>query len=253
MEVVILGCGPSGLVAASAAISIGHSVTMISDKLEPSKIYGCQYLHAPIPGYEDVPKTRVSYSLIGTMDQYRRKVYGDVWEGNVSPEDFIGEHDAWDLRETYSRMWERMIFHNDYAIRQITWHFENGDVPVRILNPDRIISTIPANALCEGGHTFREQVIYAVGDREPDMPSFDAVMCNGTDDMAWYRSSNVFGYQTYEWPGLGYHPPDAVRVTKPLSTDCNCNPDVIRVGRYGKWDKNVLVHEVYEKVLEALN
>src|SRR5215472_7502892 len=105
-NVAILGCGPAGLAAATAAVNLGRKVLIISNSSKPSRQYGCQYLHAPVPGYESVHHTVVGYHLNGTAEQYRAKVYGDKWEGRVSPEDFIGEHEAWDIRETYRHMWD---------------------------------------------------------------------------------------------------------------------------------------------------
>lgn len=51
MNIAILGCGPSGLVAAHAAmqININKRVSVFSRNLR-SPIYGAQYLHQPIPG-----------------------------------------------------------------------------------------------------------------------------------------------------------------------------------------------------------
>lgn len=225
---------------------------MVDRSWKPSSLFGCQYLHDPIPGYEDVAKTRVQYSLIGTPEQYRKKVYGGDWQGKVSPEDFVGEHDAWDIRETYRCMWADMVKDAKSPIGIL--EVRNGDLSaVRKLGADRIISTIPAKALCRVGHIFIGHNIYAQGTMEPDGLPDDFIMCNGTDDMAWYRVSNVFGYRTSEWPVDGYHLPGAVLVNKPLATDCDCNEDVIRVGRYGEWSKVVLVHQVYDKVVKALS
>jgi hypothetical protein len=228
---------------------------MISKELEPSILLGCQYLHAPIPGLKDAQTAKVGYHLIGTPEQYRLKVYGNEWKGKVSPEDFIGEHDAWDIRETYNRLWHGVKF---YAHSQI--RIAGGNLSaVRMLKPDRIISTIPAMNLCESPfakHEFYRHLIYASGASRPqDGLGANQVMCVGDESTDWYRSSNVFGYRTVEWPaGRSISRPEGtVRVYKPLSTDCDCHPDVIRVGRYGEWDKSVLVHQVYDKVVKALS
>ena len=55
MRVVILGCGPAGLAAAKAATDLGRETVIVSQSDLPSMLYGCQYLHAPVPGYENVP------------------------------------------------------------------------------------------------------------------------------------------------------------------------------------------------------
>jgi hypothetical protein len=255
VKVVILGCGPAGLAAASAAVILGHRVVIISKSSAPSKLYGCQYLHAPIPGYEDVPSVRVRYELRGTAEQYRRKVYGEEWQGKVSPEDFIGEHDAWDIRETYARMWEHLIgtlripiIYNDASPSRI------GELRNRIrhLRPDRIISAIPAPALCVNNHTFTGHQIWANGSTTEDEVTPNLVLCDGTLSVRWYRMSDVFGYRTTEWASRPPAGMNAVPVLKPLATDCDCWPEFLRVGRYGSWRKSALVHEVYPAVVNAL-
>jgi putative NAD(P)-binding protein len=252
MRVLVLGAGPSGLVAAHAAVQLGHEVTILSKSHSPSKLYGTQYLHAPVPGYEDVPSVRVSYTLNGTPEQYRRKVYGDAWQGKVSPEDFVGEHRAWDIRETYRLMWELYRWHvKGHEVVDGNLQFARS-----LYEPDKIISTIPATSLCEKtDHTFTSHKIYANGSTIIiKAPSPDFVLCDGTDKVDWYRNAQVFGYRTVEWPSsAGVIGLTAVPVTKPLKTDCDCHPEVIRAGRYGEWDKSVLVHQVYAKVTEALS
>jgi hypothetical protein len=249
MKVAVLGCGPAGLVAAKAATDLGHEVLIISNTWEKSTLHGCQYLHAPIPGFDDVRKTRVTYNLIGTAEEYRRKVYGVTWKGKVSPEDFIGEHDAWDIRETYDRMWDSVIQSPHRAL----WDVRDGDLrAVYSFGADKIISTIPAVCLCHSPHLFHGHDIYAAGYPNPEAAVEDYVNCNGTVDTAWYRVSHVFGHYTVEWPKTGFHLPGAVPVSKPLYTNCDCHPEVLRVGRYGEWNKSVLVHQVYAKVTEAL-
>src|SRR5215472_5235086 len=253
-RVVILGCGPSGLAAAKAAIDSGYRVLIASHTDEPSTQYGCQYLHAPIPGYEGVAHTTVSYHLNGTTNQYRLKVYGSKWPGRVSPEDFIGDHDAWDIRETYRRMWQDLHHHPLVGwAKTIPIHTGFIPSPVYDYNPDYIISTIPATELCYfQGHTFQYHAIYASGSTSPYTAIEDEIICDGTTDHDWYRISRVFGYSTIEWSSEPKNGETAVRVRKPLKTDCDCTPSTFRVGRYGKWEKGYLVHQVYPEVTSIL-
>jgi len=252
-RIVILGCGPSGLAAAHAAVSSGREAVIISNTRYPSQQYGCQYLHGPVPGYEDVPQVRVRYSLNGTPEQYRRKVYGDKWEGKVSPEDLVGEHDAWDIRATYARMWHDLI--TEKTVELIVADVHNGRIPaVSTLQPDLIVSTIPAQALCSNPrHEFATNTIWANGSTVRLPLSDDEVVCDGTPGRAWYRVSNVFGYRTTEWATMPHKSSKAVPVIKPLWTNCTCHPGVLRAGRYGAWEKKRLVHEVYPAVTEAIH
>jgi hypothetical protein len=265
MKVAILGCGPAGLVAAHTAIGLGHKVTIFTNRVIPSRLMGCQYLHAPITGYGDVPSVRVSYRLNGTPEGYRAKVYGPDWDGKVSPEDFIGQHDAWDIRETYRRLWWDLFVRGDIPI--VVHDVKQGNVGPAEWN-DKIISSIPATALCLSGHLFRSHAIYAAGDKSHNGSKVNEIICDGTAGTDWYRKANVFGYETTEWPAQlfehetnagvlaqiqAFPPKWSVRVTKPLSTECTCHPEVIRVGRYGSWAKSVLVHQVPGEVAKELS
>lgn len=253
-RVIILGCGPAGLAAAHAVVSSGREAVIISYTDQPSRLFGCQYLHAPVPGYERVSRVRVSYRLIGTTRGYRRKVYGDQWLGTVSPEDFVGDHDAWNIRETYELMWKNLVAVQ--AAGLIKRRVVKGVIPfVNSLKPDLIISTIPAQALCGNPrHIFTSHTIWANGSTTSDAQGYDpnSIVCDGTPHRPWYRISNVFGYHTTEWAEKPHSAEKAVPVVKPLRTDCDCHPEVLRAGRYGAWEKKRLVHEVYPAVMEAL-
>jgi hypothetical protein len=259
-RVLVLGCGPAGLAAAAAANDSGHQAIIVSKTDKPSELYGCQYLHAPIPGYEDVPSVRVSYRLNGTPEQYRRKVYGNLWRGKVSPEDFIGEHQAWDIRETYRRLWADLIDGGKawLSIREVR-------SPIRTLlldiKPYFVVSSIPAHFLCFQDHSFNTHSIWANGSTTVGDLADNSIVCDGTPEAPWYRISNVFGYRTAEWvwrpqervaEGFEERIP-AVHVEKPLSTNCDCRPGITRVGRYGTWTKSYLVHQVYPDVMKALS
>jgi hypothetical protein len=262
-KVTILGAGPSGLLAAHAAETRGWAVEVFTapdaeGKPRKSELHGCQYLHKHIPdlGIGTAGKA-VQYLLEGSKDQYRKKVYGWGWDGNVSPDEYGPEkgHFAWDLRETYDRLWERWeprLFATDVTPAIADYMSVN--------RPGLMVSTIPAPALClePGQHKFVSQSVYAMGTRTDSAPYWTlpytappmTVQCNGEDAPRWYRAATVFGQSTLEWPG-GAKPPisGVVTVHKPLSTDCTCHPDVMRLGRFGQWKKGVLVHEAYETVM----
>lgn len=261
MKVLVLGCGPAGLMAAQGATDAMMRfdeqilLSIISRKVK-SKLYGAQYLHAPIPRATPVDPIRVRYRLQGTADEYRRKVYGQLWDGTVSPEDLEEDHYAYDIRRTYDALWDRWA----YAV-------SDAEVdPVGLMNifsdeVDLVISSIPRQNLCHMGHAFGSTRIIAAGDapelgiRVPYKCAPSTIVCNGEDNPAWYRMSNVFGHTTVEWPGsIEYVPIQTAAVTsKPTKTDCNCFPDVFRVGRYGRWEKGVLSHTAYFSTYRKVN
>lgn len=276
--VVVLGAGPAGLLAAHAAEQLGYRVEVLSASGEDprvarkSELHGCQYLHSAIPGLTGSAGRAVRYTLSGSTEGYRRKVYGENWQGQVSPDEYgpEGNHLAWDLRKAYDELWSRWAEH----ITPMEMH--PGMVRMLLDSPSiTILSTIPAPALCLDmeNHKFASQRVWAMGTHEASyrwtehpMPETVAVLpyrarnmtveCNGHRDTGWYRAATVFGASTLEWPGER-KPPVAgvVLVNKPLSTDCTCHENsgqFYRLGRFGQWRKGVLVHEAYFRALEIL-
>jgi hypothetical protein len=265
-DVLVLGCGPAGLMAAQAARDAGAEVLVLSIRRK-SQLYGCQYLHAPLGRYTPSEPVKVTYLLQGTASGYREKVYGAGFAGPVSPEVLGDEHLAWNLREAYD-----VLYHEWWAYI-VDMPFRDGKTvgvvldTLRKSNPEvTVVSTIPATVLCYNEqHSFRSQPIWAMGDspqQKVPVPvvklanTDNAVICNGDMDTGWYRASHVWGYGTVEWPYRHERrkPPltGVALVQKPISTDCDCHPGVVRAGRYGKWQKGVLTHHAYEETYRLL-
>jgi hypothetical protein len=267
-RVTVLGAGPTGLLAAHAAEQAGREVQVLTrpdanGNPVKSQLHGCQYLHGRIPSM-DMPLLGavVGYELIGgTDEEYRAKVYGASWNGKVSPQKHGGVHEAWDLRAAYDQLWDK------WYPRIMGVNVEPAVIAGLQRQRDMITyCTIPAPVLCQNPeHKFLSRDVWAMGEldprqgatnrelpyRAPDM----TVQCNGAEAPRWYRAATVFGCSTLEWPD-GPKPPvtGVARVSKPLSTDCDCHlmPRWRRLGRYGMWAKGVLTHEAYYRVAEDL-
>lgn len=255
MKVAVFGCGPAGLMAAHAA-SLSKAEVTIFSRGEPSPLYGAQYLHDSIPGTpsEMEPGTKVEYMLDGDVDGYRRKVYGRLWDGVVSPEDLVGEHWAWDIRATYRFLWEKY----KHLITPV--EVEPFMLGQAVDGNDVVFNSIPRDVLCVKDHSFGHTNIVAAGDapalgiRLPFSCPNNQVICNGKDSPTWYRMSRVFGHTTVEWPGsIGRVPiTTAATVKKPTKTNCDCWPGVKHIGRYGRWEKGVLSHTAFWDAWEAV-
>lgn len=260
MKVLILGSGPSGLLAAHAASYLpdANAEVKILSRKQPSGLFGCQYLHGPIPDL-GLRTTTVRYERVGTDEDYATKVYGNAFmAGQVSPATLHGTHPAWDIRQAYgalsNRYWD--------SIEEIELAPETVGEVFTYLVPDLVINSIPLPVLCQQPeeHAFREQRCWALGDA-PDLGQSvpvpcpeDTIICNGDRDTGWYRVSRVFGHATAEWPGLRPKPPlrGVVPFSKPLATTCDCWPQVVRVGRYGTWTKGVLAHTAFNTTFATL-
>lgn len=253
----VLGCGPAGLFAAQALDRAGLHVSLFSKKRK-SHMFGAQYLHAPIPG---LPEERFSieYRLEGTAAEYGNKVYGAGWEQRgfrVSPEELAGTHNAWDIRVAYDAAWTRW----EDSVYDVRWLGPNWLVQIMDNPWDMVVTSIPLPVLCRKPeeHAFTSAKIWAAGDA-PELGRFapittrmNTVVCSGIPDRGWYRSANVMGYNTVEWPQDRKPPLDVAQVNKPIGNTCDCYPDALRVGRYGRWTKGELSHQAYHRVTEAV-
>lgn len=262
-KVAIFGCGPAGLFAAWAAVQNGAKQISIISKKRRSELFGAQYLHMPIPGI-DVESTTVEYRLVGSPDEYRKRVYGDSYLGPTSVDDYIGFQEAWDIRETYNRLYDRF----EDNINGVKGNLD-GAAMRKMLDErgtldgyDLIFSTIPLPSIClkPTRHWFTYQRIWAIGDA-PERGQFcpvpcdkNRIICNGLPqepgEPDWYRVSNVFGHTTAEWPAWHYphEKVEAAEVRKPLKTNCDCHPELRLLGRYGRWEKGILSHQAYAEV-----
>jgi hypothetical protein len=253
-SVAILGCGPAGLLAAHAAAKNGCHFAIFS-KRRPSHLFGSQYLHQPIPGITDEQVT-VKYEMVGDPEGYRQKVYGDQWDGNVSPEDLDQAHYAWDIRSAYRKLWDLYsdnIYHCEITSERQVMR------DARLETYDTVISTVPRTIWRRTGDVFESSNIWAIGDA-PELGQTvpfrleedNLVICDGTSSVGWYRLSRVFGYSTIEWPEHAKPPISGVqKVTKPLACATKGAPDFTHMGRYGAWRKGVLTTDVYDEALKV--
>lgn len=246
--------------ACHAAAMTGHDVVVVS-KHRKSEMFGAQYLHAPIPEIDCGEPRLVQYRLDGTVAGYRAKVYGNDWRGSVSPEDLESSHQAWNIRRAYDDLWDaygKYVIDMEFRKPEDLHHFLSSGAYAANL----VVSSLPAPLLCTSTeHAFLGQDIWAIGDA-PERGVFnpvkgtpaESIVCNGEPDVGWYRTANVFGRSTTEWPERRRPPLEGVaRVTKPLSTNCTCWPEVRRVGRYGQWTKGVLSHTAYRDTFDLLD
>lgn len=245
--VIVLGCGPAGLLAAHAVAQAGHEVRIYS-RAKPSPIGGAQFLHRAIPELTSLrPDGTARFLHRGTPTGYARKVYGNP-AAPTSWGRYEGEVDIWNMREAYRRLWEM------YHKRITDVHLTTSEICHMSDRSPLVISTLPRKWLCwqPTRHTFEEQEVWIWYEEHAERRNY--IMYNGQENVSWYRSSNLFGWQSIEWaqepPKWSIGREKAKRVVKPLRTDCNCSSEIVKVGRYGMWQKEILIHDAYEMVLE---
>lgn len=243
-KVAILGCGPAGLIAAHTVALSGHEVVIYSQSRERSYITGAQFLHKPIAGINGEPDMMINFIKRGTREGYAAKVYGDMgapcsWDSFPT-----GRMPAWSMRETYDALWrlyadrirEQVIDHSvAYAISQ---------------DHDLTITTIPAPNICEEPfHNFPSARVFFRDDAPANLREGD-LLYSGDPKDAFYRASVLDGKRTTEF---GHQVKEAREGFKPLDTNCDCLPNIVRAGRFGEWKKGVLVHDAETVARAAVN
>jgi hypothetical protein len=274
--IAILGTGPAGLMAAHAVSLSGRPFSLFTlpgkdGAAHPSRIGGAQFIHKAIPTLvnESIPDFHVTYDLRGTEEEYRRKVYGDnphvsfvsygnVTDGEVQP--------AWNLHKIYGTMWD-VIAGGGHSVNVEKITAATIQEWLEKDMWDFIVSTIPRHATCLGHqgllpnpHAFLSQDVYLMNGDYANVPE-NTIVYNGQREPSWYRASNLQGFESVEWAesNLSNTPPWAkskiITVSKPIAHSCDCwadDPRMIFAGRFGKWQKGVLVHDGFVTMASAL-
>lgn len=245
MRVAVLGSGPSGMMAAWAAKNYGADVQIFSPG-KRSVIAGAQYLHKPIPGI-DVKKMILTYRKYGTAAGYATKLYGNPDARCSWSEYGAGKHAAYPLATAYAVAWAGL------QGSLVTATITPSNLAGLMKNFDLVVSTIPKPSLCIRRHSFTEKFVFITRKTPPELETVtpNTILYNGYEVDPWYRSSNIGGEVSTEYlhEVQGSH-----RVSKPLENKCNCwaGSGILFAGRYGRWEKGVLVHQAYGEVERAL-
>jgi hypothetical protein len=242
-KIAVLGCGPAGLLTAHAVAVAGYKPVIYSVKTR-SNIGGAQYLHSRIVGLTSTEADgKVEFVKLGERDVYAEKIYGDL-EAPTSWEEFDdGIHEVWNLQAAYQRLWN--WYHEFIVDVSVT-----AQMALDLLTAhDLVLSTIPPTAYCMNPeHQFIRQRVWIT---EEQNCGEMVILYSGDPEVAWYRASNLWGHTYTEY---AYYPGQpAVKVNKPLRTDCNCYSGIVRLGRYGRWEKRQLSHDAYFGALGAIN
>ena len=262
-RVVVLGCGPTGLMAAHAATLNGWDVTVVSKKRK-SFLFGSQYLHEPIPGVINYDEyENIKYTTIGTPEQYRRKCHGDAWDGEIAREDFEEDHLGWDIRRAYDKLW--YMYGRDVVDHEITGDMQQVRSIRYLEDAELVVSSLPRTIwnIKLPGRRFVYSEGWACGDApekgmfvEQTTPCDNQIICDGTEETPWTRLSRVFGYTSIEWPDGDTPPhPNASKIKRPLRFEPGIGHDpstfMMHVGRYGTWKKGVLVTDAFKEVFKV--
>lgn len=248
--VFVLGSGPAGLLCAQAAADSGKRVRVFSNSIDPSVIGGAQYIHSFLPGLARHDDARpVQYIRKGTPEGYAAKIYGP----KIKPEETswfkFGDNEmAWPMQLIYEKLWDSwglMVQMMNIDIDEVR------DLKVRAVKEEALIfSTIPRPVITPWANQYKwlkEEIIikHDVAYCEPYQ-----IIYNGDPNDEWYRTSDLFGHMSTEYPGNV--DVEGQRITKPLSTDAPFPADIVPMGRYGCWVKGILADSAYWATRELL-
>jgi hypothetical protein len=248
-KVTILGCGPAGLLAAHAAKGAGHQVRILATRRQMSDMPGAIYIHEPIPGVtDDEPEAHIKFEKLGTREGYALKLYGAA-DADCSWDSFpVGLRPAWDMKRAYEGLWGA---YSPYIEERLI----DVQAMAALAEEDGcVISSIPPTAYCPSPHhRFKAKRVWIEREHRDicEMLGDPCVIYNGQESDAYYRTSLLFGHGSTEHADLP-HNRTVYEGFKPLYTNCDCHPGVLRVGRFGQWKRGVLVHEAYDRAREAL-
>lgn len=245
----VLGCGPSGLLAAHTLDSYGVPFAILSKKAK-STLGGAQFSHIPIPGLTEEADTSIRYRVRGDAAGYAAKVYPGMEVPFVSFENVKDglEVPAWNLRKMYDRLWEM------YEAKIIDLTFNAKEAEVFAGGFGAVFSSIPLPTLCSSGsHWFRSQTVRIADEAWSEDLEDNTIIYDGSPEVSWYRASSLWGVRSTEWGAAAGVPSVKTHlVSKPVATNCDCLPSIIRIGRYGTWTKGMLTFHAYDVVRSYL-
>lgn len=226
-----------------------------------SPIGGAQYLHENVIQDDamearPMPDVVLPHVHLGSAAGYAFKVYGDCGE-STSWSDHDGNVEAWSLKRIYKQLWNRWF--DRIEAQYIVPAALEG---IRSKYPAGVISTIPATFTCrmnDAKHDF--PTIESVLVRMPiDLIVKNVVIYSGRLTDPWYRLSNIDGMTWGEFrpnkvvESYPHGIKESIVAQKPMGTNCDCCSElgIVRMGRFGLWDRQVLLHHVPVQVENAV-
>ena len=255
--VVILGAGPSGMMAAHAVAQYGLTPMVIDrDPDKTRRNSGVYYLHSDcglaLRSREVMQRVLGGEGLFpqNLVKAYAAKVYGQ----EVSSSSILHAYDhpqiqVYNAVEALEHLWE---MYGAYVHKDVIEGFEAvWDYQMQVGN---VVSTIPARVLFPD---IAYNAVYA-NVHVSEAPETEAfVYYNVGPAISWYRCASLFGVFTAEYPCM--LKPDITRgewrrVHKVIGTSTPLPeyPWLITTGRYGAWDKACLTDTVYRQVGEQI-
>lgn len=263
LPVIILGAGPSGMMAAHAVAQYGREALILDKNPDQSRrSSGVYYIHSDCDLALDpvlIKQTVIGTSIPGGPDAIA-KAYGDKVYGINSDTLKLSIIEAmkqpavvgYNSNQAVDRLWD--IYGSHIQKYDVNGY---GNIKENFLDLGyEVISTIPLNVLAPEIECQWSTVTIEVGTAPEDEA---IVFYNANPHFVWYRASAIFGVFTKEFnfgfepserEGYNYH---TVRKVIGRSQDLPEIDNLFFVGRYGAWDKKYLTDTVYWETLRWMH
>jgi len=243
MKIAVLGSGISGLLATKALVDKGvnlDNITILTKDKKPKKPRGFTILHYNCR--MDLEHTKIIVMYVGSKQNYKDKLgyNGDIecsWDSYTGQREVFG----YNMGQAMDKLYKR------YKNRMIQFEVVPDDIQKLKNSYDYIISTIPPfNIYKDPYYDVEYTKIWISKEKTFDKNKIPNVTYYGDNSIMLRSSKNIFGYDYVEYcEPVG----DAVKVYKPIRVTIypkkNSDEKIIQVGRYGKWNKKILAHQVY--------
>jgi len=242
-KIAILGNGISGTLAAKALKDSGNEeFDIISKDSNIPKVRGFFLLHDSC-NFDGIEKVSFKVEQLGREEVYKKKL---SYNGEVSS--------SWkNGLESYF-----MVGYNPYPSIVQEWHSNRHRIVEYELVPedfdllfydyDWVISTIPPNNLFKSAELKYSKIW--IKDKPADDNGYYAKYF-GTDDTDKIRESQLWGRKSIEY---SIEKEGSAICIKPIKAKNLPKDDRLTLaGRKGKWNKNILAHQVYYQVLDEIN
>ncbi len=252
-KIAILGSGASGLLAAWVCLEFGKDFDIFSSDMNKPKISGFVYLHnnCNIPFIRNASMWQIflpyhiSDSILEKM--YSNKVYRDknTLSSILQQKNQKWLVNIWNMQDVVDVIWEAVkskiklrIIHNIAEINDIA---DSN-------NYKCVISTIPLNKI-DDSQEYEYTTSYI--QTYPSDYNINFCIYDAAQNIDWYRMGSIFGSGFKEYAGKVDDAKPLIKVITAKKLP-KVSDNVLLTGRYGKWDKSVLIDKVYGDVKEFL-
>jgi hypothetical protein len=247
----IIGSGPSGLMAAWACIQSGQDFEILTNTYQKPFAKGFQYLHErcdlPLINY-GLTKIYVPKNLLPEdfSRVYSEKIYSVSDISRVNKTYFDSSiDDCYNLSDALTYIWD-LVYPNVTECKITCFN----DIINLNSKYEFVFSTVPLDQFfeCKYSTTY---VATRQNDTKSEMNNFVIFNANKFDNIVRY--GNLFGTIFSETlTSTSRYSLPVKKVVGSVELPSGLPENIIFTGRYGSWNKQVLVTDVYKEVLSTI-